>query len=146
MQTNRRQRPQQKTTHLEAAKAKRLATSQECLNSNDPEYVTQDCIWLRKARWSFPPGKGLKPPWMKNEVSPYRESYGYLFGLVVGFFYRVYQKNTQTVISPWVYFHVFMFVHSQYESHDRSNQYRMSLWSELIPIPGWWLVLWGRTG
>ena len=21
---------------------------QECLNSNDPEYVTQECIWLRK--------------------------------------------------------------------------------------------------
>ncbi|CAJ1419680.1 unnamed protein product [Effrenium voratum] len=24
------------------------ATFEECLNSNDPEYVTQDCIWLRK--------------------------------------------------------------------------------------------------
>ena len=26
-----------------------LHSRQECLNSNDPEYVTQDCIWLRKA-------------------------------------------------------------------------------------------------
>ena len=30
-----------------------MCALQECLNSNDPEYVTQECIWLRKARASI---------------------------------------------------------------------------------------------
>ena len=31
-----------------------MCALQECLNSNDPEYVTQECIWLRKARSRSP--------------------------------------------------------------------------------------------
>ena len=147
MQTNRRQRPQQKTTHLEAAKAKPRSDSRHRRSAWTPMILSMS------RRIAFGCGRrgkvfhpwSLKPPWISMECLR-TESPTDIFLGCWWVFLPVYQKNTQIVISPWVYFHVFMFVHIQYESHDRNNQYRMSLWSELIPIPGWWLVLWGRTG
>ena len=50
----------------------------------------------------------LKPPWISMECLRTESPTAY-FGVVGGGVLPVYQNHTQIVISPWVYFHVFIF-------------------------------------